>query len=154
MISKQHIYPLCQSLFISRLIIYKILQAVLDTNLFKDLHMVDLPRVMIGIKLRFNLLLVSTVWAHVLPGMPHSPAVWHGVYSTSTSILFVLLLISIILLDFITPCIRDHSSTKVFLTHVPWLVGQRGDLEFLPQQGPWKGSIHYGYIVDNCTCHL
>ena len=80
MIFKQHTYPLCLSSFISCLIFYIILQAVLDTNLFKDIHMVDPPRVLIGIKLKFRHLLVSAVWDLVLLEVTHSPTVWHGVY--------------------------------------------------------------------------
>jgi len=37
--------------------------------------MADLLRVVIGIKLRFRLLLISAMWAHVLPGMPRSLAI-------------------------------------------------------------------------------
>lgn len=88
MIFKQHMYPLCLSIFISCLIFYKILQAVLDTNLFKDSHMVDPPMVLSGIKLRFRLLLlVLAVWTLVLPGITHSPTVWHGVYNTCSILL-------------------------------------------------------------------
>ena len=69
MIFKQHMYPLCLSMF-------------------KDSHMVDPPMVLSGIKLRFRLLLlVLAVWTLVLPGITHSPTVWHGVYNTCSILL-------------------------------------------------------------------
>jgi hypothetical protein len=137
---KQHIYTLCQSLFISCLIFHKILQAVLDTNLFKDIHMVDHLRVVTGIKLRFRLLLVSATWVRVLPGMPHSLAICHGVYITChivSSILYVFFFflfcyfVFILLLHwkfhwYYSQALGITSvppSFSFFLIPVPWLVG-------------------------------
>jgi hypothetical protein len=136
---KQHIYTLCQSLFISCLIFHKILQAVLDTNLFKDIHMVDHLRVVTGIKLRFRLLLVSATWVRVLPGMPHSLAICHGVYITChvvSSIVyvfffFILLFCFHFIITLKIPLILLQAlgitsvppSFSFFLIPVPWLVG-------------------------------